>query len=185
MSKIITIALVVLSINFSTGFQEPLEQFPINPKTTMDSFKEYTINHDDYTLKLSLENTNSNLPILVIAMDLKNNARFISPLEEKELEGKFYFDFGSYVDMAMEGQLTETPTSVEKVIQTKNESTKEKIKWVTGTTVYKQPLVIKTIHDFEVFGRIQFTVEPNNTFEEIPFAITLKDGEMVFMEPKC
>jgi len=185
MSKLITIAVVLFGINFSAGLQEPLEQYPINSKASPDTFKEYVVNHDDYTLKLSLENTNSNLPILVIEMNLKNNAHFISPLEEKEFTGKFYFDFGSYKNMAIKGQLTENPTSIGKVLYTNNDSTKEKIKWVTENTTYKQPLRFKTIHNFEVYGRIQFTIEPSCTFEEIPFVISYQDGEMVFVEPKC
>lgn len=184
MSKLILIAVILAGINISTNLQETQEQIQLNPKVPSDTFKEVTINHDDYTLKISLENANSTQPILVISMDLKNNAKFISPMEEKEFTGKFYFDFGSYEDLALDGQLTETPTSVEKVLYPNN-NTNETIKWVTDNTVYKQPLTIKTINDFEVFGRIQFTIEPRCTFEEIPFGIAYKNGNFIFIDPKC
>lgn len=184
MNKKITLAVVLLTISFSASPQQSQTELAIEKMETPETFDEVTVNHEDYTLQISLENTHSNNPILVIAMELKNNAHFISPLEEKEFKGKFHFDFGSYKDLGFKGEVSESPIS-ETIVLYPNFNGGGDTKWVRENTIYKQALHLKTAKDFEVFGRIQFTIEPRCTFEEIPFAISYKDGKMVFIESKC
>ncbi len=39
--------------------------------------------------------------------------------------------------------------------------------------------------NFEVFGRIQFTIEPRCSLEEIPFALSYQNGVIKIYSPKC
>ncbi len=183
MNILATIVFVLLSITLSTNLPQSQTHNPINERVAPNTFDEVTVNHEDYILSISIESTD-NQPVLVISMDLKNNAHFISPLEEKDFTGKFYFDFGSYKDLAFEGDVSESPRSVAKVLYP-NYTNNEENFWVTENTTYKQILKLKTTKDFEVYGRIQFTIEPSCTFEEIPFAISYKDGKFTFIDPKC
>lgn len=183
MNILTTSLLLLLSIAFSISQPQTKTQNPIKKKYTPETFDEFTVNHEDYTLSISIESAN-NQPVLVISMDLKNNTHFISPLEEKDFTGKFYFDFGSYKDLVFEGGFSESPIS-EAIVLYPNFNGDQATKWVTENTTYKQSLKFKTIHDFEVYGRIQFTIEPRCTFEEIPFGILYKDGKFTFIDAKC
>ncbi|NOQ92073.1 MAG: hypothetical protein GQ552_05070 [Flavobacteriaceae bacterium] len=183
MNILTTSLLLLLSIAFSIIQPQTKTQNPIKKNYAPETFDKFTVNHEDYTLSISIESAD-NQPVLVISMDLKNNAYFISPLEEKDFTGKFYFDFGSYKDLAFEGEVSESPRSVAKLLYPNYTNNEENL-WITENTTYKQSLKFKTIHDFEVYGRIQFTIEPRCTFEEIPFRILYKDGKFTFLDAKC
>ena len=155
MNKLITLAVVLLSISFSATPQQSQTELAIEKTDTPETFDEVTVNHEDYTLHISLENTQSNNPILVIAMELKNNAHYISPLERKEFTGKFHFDFGSEKDISFIGELTETPAAEAKLLYPNFNPSGKKTLWVQENTTYRQALEIKTANDFKVFGRIQ------------------------------
>lgn len=185
MIKSITIIATLFTIVFSTSRPQSQTQLSTKKATTLETYKEVIVNHEDYTLNISLENTNSNNPVLVIVMELKNKAHFISSMEKKEFSEKFYFDFGSYKDLAFDGKATEIPTAKAKILYPNFKPYGEGILWVIENTIYRQPLHLKNKNDFEVFGRVRFTIEPRCTLEEIPFAISYKDGKMVFIEPKC
>lgn len=185
MNKLITIAFVLLSVTFSMS-QQQLEKTIENIVTVQpETFEEVIIDKKEYTLKISIENTDNKNPLLVIEMVLKNGAHFISPLENKDYKGKFNFDFGSYENLVFEGEVSETPKSVAKVLYPNYTSKQEGTLWITKNTIYKQALKLKTTKDFEVYGRVQFTIEPTCTFEETPFAISYKDGKFIFVDPKC
>jgi len=143
----------------------------------------FTINDEDYTLYFDLENADSQHPILIISIDLHNNSHYISPNAKRKFKGKFYMDLGSYTNLGFKGSMTETPLSVEEFDS--HPFVNGTVNWVIENTTYKQVLEIKSINDFEVFGRVQFTIEPRCTLEEIPFAISYQNGVIKFIEPKC
>lgn len=140
-----------------------------------------TITDELYTLQFKIETTKNNKHNLIINMKLHKGSSFISPFETKEFSGKFYMDFGSYEDLSFDENIVETPRAVEIIDKFKNEP----VIWVKENTTYTQPLKIHSEDDFEVFGRVQFTIEPRCTFEEIPFAISFKNGVMKLFSPKC
>ena len=134
-----------------------------------------------YTLQIKIEKTENNKHNLIIAIELHNGSSFISPFEKKEFTGKFFMDLGSFDQLAFDGNIIETPRSV----ATFDPYSKEPVIWVIENTTYKQPLNILSEGDFEVFGRVRFTIEPRCTLEEIPFAISYQDGVMTLKSPKC
>ena len=136
------------------------------------------------TIKIEIETTDNNTNYLVVSLELKNGSHFISPNSKRAFKGKFYMDLGSYANIDFEGEIIENPLSKEEVDL--HPFVNGTVNWVRVNTTYKQALRLKATDNFEVFGRIQFTIEPRCTLEEIPFAISVQDGVMKIIEnPKC
>jgi hypothetical protein len=183
MIKVITIAAVLLIITFSTSQSQTntdLEIFTVEKPVIS---KDYIINHKDYTLHFELDKTKDQQHILKIAIELHNKSYFVSPNAKREFKGKFRRDLGSTKDLDYDGNLIETPLSIEEYDA--HPFVNGTVNWVRENTSYIQPLELKTKDDFQVYGRIIFTIEPRCTLEEIPFLIIYKDGDLLFGEPKC
>ena len=90
-------------------------------------------------------------------------------------------DLGDYTNLTFGENIIETPQAVDSYDKFGNQF----VKWVKVNTTYLQQLNIKTKENFEVFGRVQFVIEPRCTLEQIPFAISYKDGKFQFIDPKC
>ncbi|HIP47370.1 MAG TPA: hypothetical protein EYG92_00170 [Lutibacter sp.] len=179
MNKLKLILVVLIGFSFYS-IQKQKEIQKIEKPNVENGF---VINDEDYTIRFKLENTNSQNPILVIAMELKKGAHYISPFAKRDFKGKFYMDLGSYKDIDFEEEIVEIPKSIEEIDP--HPFTNGTVNWVRVNTTYKQALNIKTKGDFEVFGRVRFTIEPRCTLEEIPFAIRIKDGVIKLYSPKC
>ncbi len=59
------------------------------------------------------------------------------------------------------------------------------VNWVRVNTNYKQQLEVATQVDFQVFGYIQFTIEPRCSLEKIPFIIKKENGKLKFELDNC
>lgn len=139
-------------------------------------------NEAPYNIMFNIETTDNN-SFLVISMELNNDSFFVSPNAKRDFKGKFYMDLGSYTDIDFDGAIIETPLSVEEVDS--HPFVNGTVNWVRENTTYKQALKFKSKGDFEVFGRVRFTIEPRCTLEEIPFGITSKNGVLKITSPKC
>jgi len=187
MKKVITAVLIILSFACSSDKYQTNSSIDIvksevkKTKTTSITNDATTITDELYTLQIKIEKTENNQYNLVIDMKLHKGSHFISPFEEKEFSGKFYMNLGSYKDLSFDGNIIETPQAVARYDSFKNEP----VIWVKENTTYTQSLNIKSKDDFEVFGRVQFVIEPRCTLEQIPFAISYKDGKFIFIDPKC
>jgi len=142
-----------------------------------------TVEESDYSIKIEVINQKSAHPSLLISMVLKDGAYFASPLTKEELKGKFYYDFGEYTNLEFFNKVIETPLFIKNTDVTSNILDPA---WaVKSNTTYEQQLTLKTKKDFEVLGRVQFTIEPRCTFETIPFGIKYENGEFKLFSPKC
>ena len=183
MNKLTTFALLLLSISFSTAQQLAVIP-PVNTGINIPvSDNGFSINDQDYTLRFDVEQINDKELVLVIAIELHNGSHYISPYAKRDFSGKFYMDLGSYTDLDFDGSIIETPRSYEEFDY--HPFVDGNVNWVRVNTTYTQALKVLSEDDFEVFGRVQFTIEPRCTFEEIPFAISYKDGVMKVTSPKC
>ena len=183
MNKLITFAVVLLAITFGISQSQSKATLETLNVEKPVSFDDYTVNHEDYTVHFSLEKIKGKKHTLIIEMGLQNDSYYISPNAKRDFKGKFYMDLGSYTHLVFDGDIIETPLSIEEYDP--HPFTNGLVNWVRVNTTYKQPLQIKSQEDFVVFGRLQFTIEPRCTFEEIPFAISYQDRVMKFIEPKC
>ena len=175
----ILLTMILLSVTFSTQqSQNETETTKIEESKTSEAL---TINDELYTLQFKIEKTENNKHNLIVAIELHDGSSFISPFEKKEFKGKFYMDLGGYDQITFDGSIIETPRSVAIF----DGFSFEPVIWVKENTTYKQPLNILSKDNFEVFGRVRFTIEPRCTLEEIPFAIKYQDGIMTLYSPKC
>lgn len=134
-----------------------------------------------YSLQFQIETTEENAHNLIISIKLHKGSWYISPFETKEFTGKFYMDLGSYKDLSFGENIIEIP----RAVASNDKFGDVLVIRVKENTTYKQALQIKSQDDFEVFGRVRFTIEPRCTLEEIPFAISYKDGVIKIVEAKC
>ena len=183
MNILTTFAVLLLAISFSTGTQQKeTNQIFANIKKP-ETNNGFTVNDQDYTLYFDVEKVIGQKPTLVIVIELHNGSHYVSPFSKKDFKGKFYMDLGSYTDLDFDGDIIESNRSFEEFdYHTFGE---ENVNWVWMNTTYTQALKILAKDDFEVFGRLRFTIEPRCTMEEIPFAISYKNGEMKIISPKC
>ena len=183
MNTLKTLLLIILTINWTSYIQQSNQKVEvINIDNTIKTDLFYLV-EEPYNIMIDIETTEKNTTYLVVSMELNNGSHFVSPNAKRHFKGKFYMDLGSYADIDFEGDIIETPLSVEEVDA--HPFVNGTINWVRENTTYKQALNIKSKDDFEVFGRIRFTIEPQCTLEEIPFAITYKEGVYKITSPKC
>ena len=135
---------------------------------------------DLYDLKIKIE-TKNNKHSLVFSMELKNDSYFMSPNAKGNFTGKFYYDLGTYDKIGFNKGVIETPISIKEIDVYSNES----VNWVRKNTTYEQGLNLKSKEDFEIYGRVKFTIEPRCTLEIIPFMISYKSGKLTIKEAKC
>ena len=156
------------------------------PNTKTSSKKTTTISNglykvdNLYDLKINIETTKDNIQYLVVSIILKKDSYFVSPNDNNNFSGKFNLDLGNYQNVVFDGTIIETPLSIKKT-NTNNITVNN----INVNTVYKQKLAIGLNPDFEVFGRVQFTIEPRCTYEEIPFKIIYKNNKMTITEAIC
>ncbi len=178
-----TLFLIIVSISLTSYSQQSnqiAEAFNLENAIMVDAPK---LIDEPYNIMFNIETTENNTHYLVISMELNNNSYFVSPNAKRAFKGKFYMDLGSYKDLDFDGTIIENPLSVEEVDM--HPFVNGTVNWVRENTTYKQALKVKSTDNFEVFGRIQFTIEPRCTLEDIPFAITCKDGVLKISSPKC
>lgn len=174
-----TLFLILVSISWTSNSQQTNEiAATLNIENSIKT--DFPIpNETPYNIMFDIETTKNNNSFLVISIELNNESYFVSPNAKRDFKGKFYMDLGSYTDVDFEGNIIETPLSVEEIDSNRT------VNLVRENTTYKQALKLKTKDDFEVFGRIRFTIEPRCTLEEIPFGIIRKDGVLKITSPKC
>ena len=175
--------ILLFSISFGIGQQQTEATQKIINIEEPEIIKGIIIDDKDYTLHIDVEKTKDQKYTLLVAIELHNESYFISPNSNGDFSGKFYMDLGNYTHLAFEGDIIETPRSLAAIyLQPSVDGTVDR---VHVNTTYKQPLELKSQEDFEVFGRIQFTIEPRCTFEQIPFALSFQNGVIKITSPKC
>lgn len=178
-----TTLFICLSCNTNETTVQPTENNPVSIQE-LKYRKALIIEESDYSIKIEVINQKTEHPSLLMSMTLKDGAYYASPLTEENLTGKFYYDFGEYVNLEFFNTVIETPLSTNRTNKTTSNITDPYWAIKTNTT-YEQELTLKTDKDFEVMGRVQFTIEPRCTFEIIPFGIKYENGEYKMFSPKC
>jgi len=186
MNKLTIILLALLSVSCTTDKQQSNMTNEIAkveiPKSNISN-EVINITDEFYNLQIEIETTEYNKFNLMVSIELKNGGYYVSPNAKRDFTGKFNIDLGSYDNLDFDGNIIETPLSIEEYDQ--HPFVNGLVNWVRENTTYKQPLQIKSVRDFEVFGRIRFTIEPRCSLEEIPFAISYQNGIMKLFSPKC
>ena len=109
---------------------------------------------------------------------LKKNSYFVSPTQHGSFTGKFTIVLTEPQHLQTNGAIIETPLS-------KVDENQGFVKWVRQNTHYKQSLKVLTNENFEVYGYIQFTIEPRCSLEKIPFILSYVDGKLSVKRDGC
>jgi hypothetical protein len=133
---------------------------------------------DPYTLDVNIEQLKNGTYEIVAVIDFLNGSYTASPLSDKNYTGAFKIEIADEKNLKLNPTIEEIPRSK----PTTDEFGGIPQDWVREKTTYRQRLILQDKMDFEVGGKVSFTIEPRCTFEEIPFMIKFKNGIMT-IEP--
>jgi len=128
---------------------------------------------EPYNLKLKIEDNGNEEYRLVAIIDFSNGAFVVSPLSNNDFKGLFQISIKENPALLMNAEIEEIPRSVEEIDQFGNF-----VNLISKKTTYKRKLTVKAEEDFKVSGFVRFTIEPQCTFEEIPFDVFYKDEKL-------
>ena len=138
---------------------------------------------EPYTIIFLLETTENNETYLIIEMELRNDSHYVSPYAKRDFKGKFNASLKDNDYFTLEGELMETPRSVEEIDP--HPFVGGTVNWVRVNTTYRQKINIKTQEDFDVIGLVQFTIEPRCTMEKVEYIIKSRAGNVYFERFMC
>lgn len=121
--------------------------------------------------------------VLVVDMKLADGSHFVSPYSSDRFSGRFRLSLDENAPLVLAGQFTETPRTVE--IFDPHPFVNGLVNWVHKDTRYEYPMQQNTSGDVEVSGVVGFTIEPRCTYEQIPFVIQRKEGELTVNKGGC
>jgi hypothetical protein len=119
---------------------------------------------------------------LIVSIDLKDSY-FASPHSKADLSGKFNVSLNTNSFVELDSSFLESPRSVSK--DDIDPFVNGPVNWVRVNTSYTHGLKLLKEGDFQVYGMVRFTIEPNCTFEEIPFIIKSKSGKLTVFQDNC
>jgi len=169
-----------LALNKNRAIEETTEE--VKPEYG-PMFKATIPTRNPYEVGLKIESIEDQTHALIIDIKLFGGAHYISPFSEIENKGRFTLNIKDENLLNLIGGLAEIEDSTENddlyplVNDSKN--------WINISKTYKQPFLLNTEKDFKVQGVIQFTLEPRNTREYIPFSITSKNSKLEVMIDGC
>lgn len=132
-------------------------------------FEVVKVDHDEYVLQID--------------MKLFGGSFYVSPFSTQDFKGKFRVEVAPNAQMELGTEIVETPRT-QPVIDL-HPFVNGEVNWVTENTTYGYPLILNTHNDFEIGGKIIFTIEPKCTLEEIPMIFKYKDGELRVEKWEC
>ncbi len=174
---------IFVNAPFNNDKQPTKNTLKIRNLKNSEEDKGFTVKDKDYTLSFKIINVASKTPSLLITMELRNGAHYISPFAKGDFTGKFFMDLGRNSHLDFKNEIIESPRSIE--VFDSHHLISGSVNWVRVYTTYRQLLQVKTQKDFEVLGKLRFTIEPRCTLEEIPFRIVYTNGKVKIVSPKC
>lgn len=178
MKKHLIFGLLLVSINYNCA-EVKAQETAANTKTADSSYTKQLMRfsdelmHEDplYNSFIRIDQEKDGAFMLSVQMVLKKDSYFVSPNEQKDFSGKFSIVLTKPENLISSGTITETPLS-------KIDENQGFVKWVRENTIYRQNLKVLSNENFEVYGYLQFTIEPRCTLEKIPFILSYQDGKL-------
>ena len=144
--------------------------------------KEAAINHP-YEIAFKVEKTGDNGYTMITTMKLFGGSFYVSPHSKRDFKGKFTIEIADNKNLKLGDDFIETPRSKEVIDP--HAFVSGPVNWVKEDTRYEYPLTILSKEDFEIGGKIFFTIEPKCTLEEIPLMFKYKSGVLTIEKWKC
>jgi hypothetical protein len=107
-------------------------------------------------------------------VELDSTCYFVSPYSADRYKGYFRIILKENDLLKMDSSFVESPRSVPKPDRWEGGMTH----FVEETTSYSYGLTVNSNSDFRITGIVEFVIEPKCTLEEIPFSISMKEGEL-------
>ena len=139
--------------------------------------------NNPYELTFDIEKGKNGQYSIVTTMKLFGGSFYVSPHSTREFKGRFTIEVADNDHLILGDNFIETPRS--KEVYDPHRFVDDLVNWVQEDTRYEHPLTVTSQEDFEVGGKIIFTIEPKCTLEEIPFLIKYKSGVLTIEKWMC
>lgn len=177
---------LLLSFNYNCA-EANSQEFAANT-TMQDSvyvrqthFSDDVVREDElYTSIIRVDKQSDDEYVLSVQMNLRKDAYFVSPNAKRDFSGKFTIVLTEPEKLIAKGTISELPLSKEE-----NDKREGLVNFVRKNTNYKQTLKVLSKENFEVYGYIQFTIEPRCSLEKIPFILSYVDGKLSLKMDGC
>ncbi len=144
--------------------------------------REMALNHP-YELAYSVEKTGKGQYRLATTMKLFGGSFYVSPHSTGDFTGKFTIEIAPNEKLKLGTDFEEIPRSKEVIDP--HQFVNGPVNWVTEDTRYKHRLILNSQEDFDIGGKIIFTIEPKCTLEEIPVMFKYRSGVLTIETWKC
>ena len=135
-----------------------------------------------YELSFAIEEIEGSEYNLVVNMELFGGSFYVSPHSNRDFKGKFRVELADYKELLL-GDFEETPRSKEVIDP--HHFVDGPVNWVQEDTKYEYKLTRTSDEDFEVGGKIIFTIEPKCTLEVIGIIIKYRSGVLIIEALEC
>jgi len=144
--------------------------------------REAAIDHP-YDLAFEVEKTGEDQYTMITTMKLFGGSFYVSPHSKRDFKGKFTIEVAPNDNLKLGADFVETPRSKEVIDQ--HPFVDGPVNWVKVDTKYEYQLTAKSKEDFDIGGKIFFTIEPKCTLEEIPVIFKYRSGVLTIEKWKC
>jgi hypothetical protein len=120
---------------------------------------------------------------MIATIKLFGGSFYVSPHSTTDFKGKFRIEIAPNENLILGNDFVETPRSKEVIDP--HPFVDGPVNWVSVDTKYEYPLIIRSEEDFDIGGKIIFTIEPKCTLEEIPVMFKFRSGVLTVEPWKC
>lgn len=143
--------------------------------------KEAVIDHP-YELAFEVEKARDQYT-MITTMKLFGGSFYVSPHSKRDFKGKFTIEIADNENLKLGIDFIETPRSKEVIDP--HPFVDGPVNWVKEDTKYEHQLTVLSKEDFDIGGKIFFTIEPKCTLEEIPVMFKYRSGVLTIEKWKC
>jgi hypothetical protein len=136
-----------------------------------------------YELAFEVKKTADDQYDLITSMKLFGGSFYVSPNSTGDFKGKFTIEIADNDNLKMDVNFIESPRS--KEVFDPHPFVNGLVNWVKEDTRYEHRLIVISQEDFDIGGKIVFTIEPKCTLEEIPIMFKYRSGVLTIEEWKC
>ncbi len=140
------------------------------------------INHP-YEISYVVEVSEEGQFSLITFMKLFGGSFYVSPHSSTDFKGEFRIEVAPNENLVIEADFLEIPRSIEVIDP--HQFVNGPVNWVSEDTRYEHRLTVKTQQDFDIGGKIIFTIEPKCTLEEIPLMFKYRSGVLTVEKWEC
>lgn len=162
---------------------EPKIDFsPNEEKEAMHAYSARTaLNNDNnqpYALYTHIEKLSDKEFDLIIDVELKDGAYFVSPNSKGDYKGKFSINILESNFVKVHPEIMETPIPIETI----NDYSLKPVSWIKENTTFRKRFTITQNFDLFVRGTVQFVIEPQCVMTAKEFIIKFENGNFSVRE---